>query len=369
MENKINGLLALLEFASPRIRSLSLKLGLKVGEQWNLWWERMRVMDLGAMENLTFEVWRRGMTTDGMRLPPDIDVIALPDAVSSLRSLSLSQTSIAPNSLALSKLVHLTLRSALFGTWPYNHLFKVLQGCQTLEELELMGSGVQLNARDASYSADRLPSVPRIQCPNLRRLTFFAVENHMVSLVLTNLTAPSLDVVSLETPKGFKPDIPFTWIKPPNPIPFDSVRVLLITDRPGLDLDHQDHFALLLATLFPEIERMEIPSIRCRPLLTTWGEPVNIALNPWKDLQSIVLRYREDRCYRHSDEIMQETLRFLTARRRFGCPPLKRLRLGGCDKCQYSNRDRVEGGIKSVLESNDALELVELIHYSAADQF
>ncbi|KAG8947440.1 hypothetical protein FRC04_010761 [Tulasnella sp. 424] len=358
MESKINGLLALLEFASPRIRSLSLKLSFASPGQWDFWCEKLRALDLGVMESLTFEVWRREIATDGV--PPPRNVIALPDNISSLRNLSLGQTSILPDTLALSELVRLTLSSASFWAWPYNHLFEVLQSCQALEELELKGVG--LDTCHGNYLADSLPLVPRIQCLNLRRLTFSGVENNMAPLVLTNLTAPSLEVVSLEPPKLFKNDRPFTWANPPQVVPLDSVRVLLVTDGPTLAVTNQDHFALFLAMLFPEIERMEIASIRCRPLFVTWAAQVNIALNPWKELESIVLDYPEDKCVGHYQDILHETFRFLDARRKFGCPPVKRLRLGKCDECQYSDRGRVESGIKRLLRSKDALELVELTH-------
>lgn len=358
MGSKIDGLLALLRYASPRTRSLSLKLSFANPEQWDLWCERFRVLDLGALESLVFEAWRREITTDGM--PPPPNVIPLSDTISSLRSLSLGQTSVPPNPLVLSKLTSLALSSASFWAWPYNQMFEVLQCCPALEELELQGVG--LNTSHGLYPADRLPPVPRIQCPNLRRLTFFAVENNMPPLIITNLTAPSLEVVSMETPKLLSNDIPFTWANPPTVLPFDSVRTLLLTDGPTLGVHHQDHFAVFLSMHFQGIEVMEIPAIRCRSLFVTWAEQVNIAFNSWKDLHSLDLTYQGERCMGYAQEVLRETFRFLDARRRAGSPPLRWLRLGMCDECQYSEREDTVTGIKRLLHSKRALEWITVTH-------
>lgn len=358
MESKINGLLAMLRYASPRTRSLELRLSFANPEQWDLWCESFSVLDLGALESLEFEAWRREITTEVV--PPPPNVIPLSDTISSLRILSLGQTSIPPDPQVLSKLTRLALSSASFWAWPYYQIFEVLQCCPVLEELELQGVG--LNTCHGLYPADRLPSVPRLQCPNLRRLTFFGVENNIPPLIITNLTAPSLEVVSLETPKLLSNDIPFTWAHPPTVLPFDSVRSLLLTDGPTLGVHHQDHFALFLSAHFLGTQVMEIAAIRCRALFITWADQVNIALNPWKDLQSLDLTYQAGRCMGYAQEVLRETFRFLDARRRAGSPPLGWLRLGLCDECQYTDREETVNGIKRLLHSRRALEYITVTH-------
>ncbi|KAG8898665.1 hypothetical protein FRC00_002488, partial [Tulasnella sp. 408] len=352
METKIKGLLALLEYASSRIRSLSMKLSFTGAEQWDQWWDSWKAFHYGALEEFNLEVWRREVMTAANHALNN--AIPLPDGTSPLRSLTLVHASPLPSSPVLSNLAVLKLASASFWSWPYRHLFDVLRSSNNLEVLELRGVG--LDTCQGSYSAHNLPPIPRVEHPKLRRLTFVGVENNMVAQVLTNLTAPNLETVSLETPKQLKSDVQFVWNDLQSVAPFDAVRYLFVTDRPTPVSPHQDQFALFLAKLFPSVEEMELPPSGCRPILMTWAEHVNIALNPWKELRSLVLTYPEHRCVGSSQDILRETLRFLEARRRSGSPPLEWLHLGVCVDCQWSVKATLLSAIKKLVRSKDDFE-------------
>ncbi|KAG8925719.1 hypothetical protein FRC00_003714, partial [Tulasnella sp. 408] len=207
IEIKIKGLLALLEYASSRIRSLSMKLSFTGAEQWDQWWDSWKGFHYGALEEFNLEVWRREVMTAANHALNN--AIPLPDGTSPLRSLILVHASPLPSSPVLSNLAVLKLASASFWSWPYRHLFDVLRSSNNLEELELRGVG--LDTCQGSYSAHNLPPIPRVEHPKLRRLTFVGVENNMVAQVLTHLTAPNLETVSLETPKQLKSDVQFIW--------------------------------------------------------------------------------------------------------------------------------------------------------------
>ncbi|KIO30789.1 hypothetical protein M407DRAFT_20114 [Tulasnella calospora MUT 4182] len=58
IEIKIKGLLALLEYASSRIRSLSMKLSFTGPEQWDLWWDSWKALQYGALEDFNLEMTR-----------------------------------------------------------------------------------------------------------------------------------------------------------------------------------------------------------------------------------------------------------------------------------------------------------------------
>ncbi|KAG8904847.1 hypothetical protein FRC01_008579, partial [Tulasnella sp. 417] len=352
IEIKIKGLLALLEYSSSRIRSLSMKLSFTNSEQWDMWWDSWKALRYEALEDFHLEVWRREVMTAANRALNN--AIPLPDGASRLRSLALVHASPLPNSAVLSNLVVLKLASASFWSWPYRHLFDVLRSCSNLEELELRGVG--LDTCQGSYSANNLPSVPRLELPNLRRLAFTGVENNMLAQVLTNLTAPTLEMVSLETPKQLKSDVQFIWDDLQKIEPFNSVRFLFVTERPTPISLHQDQFALFLAKLFPRIEEMELPASGCRPLLMTWAGHSNIALNSWKELRSLVLTYPDYTCTGSSQDVLRETLRFLEARRRSGGPELEWLHLGVCNNCQGTVKQTLLSAIKKLVRSKDDFE-------------
>ncbi|KAG8969281.1 hypothetical protein FRC05_001141 [Tulasnella sp. 425] len=288
MEAKIKGLLALLQYVSPRTRSLSMKLSFTGVGQWEVWWDSLEALDYRALEALNFEVWHREVGTAGtMALS---NAIPLPDQTSPLRSLSLVHASLQlSDSPVLSNLTILKLSSASFWDWPYFDLFEVLRNSTALEELELRGVGLRECRR--SYSASQLPAVPRLEHPNLRRLSLIAVENNMLARVLTSLTAPNLETVSLDTPDELKNDVELVWDDLPQVAPFSTVRSLFVTNRPSSISPHQDQYAHFLAKMFPGVEELELPVARCGSMFMAWAEHVQIAINPWKDLRSVVLNY------------------------------------------------------------------------------
>ncbi|KAG9013650.1 hypothetical protein FRB90_005793 [Tulasnella sp. 427] len=228
-ESKMPGLLALLQYASTRIRCLSLRLSFANPKEWSAWCDSFKLLELVAMESFTFEAWRRESIAEG-QLPPR-SVFTLSEAMCSIKSLALAHTSVPPDTPALSGLLRLRISSSTFWAWPYQQLLDVLQSCQALEELELHGDG--MNVAYGAVAPDNLPLVSRIHCPNLRRITLFRVENSIPALILVNLTAPSLEFLSLEAPKFLREDCKFTWINPPKVIPFDSARTLAVRDGPG----------------------------------------------------------------------------------------------------------------------------------------
>ncbi|KAG8947438.1 hypothetical protein FRC04_010759 [Tulasnella sp. 424] len=359
MEAKINGLLALLQYVAPRIRSLSMKLSFTGPGQWDLWWDSLKVLDCRALEDLNFEVWRRETVTAGTTALSN--AIPLPTQTSPLRSLSLVHASLQlPNSPVLSNLAVLTLSSVSFWGWPYTNLFEVLRSSTALEELELRGLGLEVC--QGHYSAGELPSVPRLEHPKLRQLTLIGVENNMLAQILTNLTAPSLEAVSMETPKQLKNDVRFVWNDLQRVAPFSTVRYLFVTDRPTPVSPFQEQFALFLAKLFPGVEELELPASGCRALLMTWAEHVHIAVNPWRDLRSVVLNYPDNLCVGSSQDVLRETLRFLEARRRLDCPPLEWLRLGVCSGCVWTAKETLLGGLQKLVRSKDDLELIQVSH-------
>ncbi|KAG9013651.1 hypothetical protein FRB90_005794 [Tulasnella sp. 427] len=259
VESKMPGLLALLQYASTRIQYLSLKLSFVNPQQWSTWCESFKSLDLAVMESLAFEAWRRESVTEG-QLPPR-SVFTLSEAVCSIKSLGLAHTSVPPDTAALAGLLRLRISSSTFWAWPYQQLLDVLQSCQALEELELQGDG--MNVAYGPFTPDNLPPVSRIHCPKLRRITFHRVENSVPALILANLAAPSLEFLSLETPKFLHGDCEFTWANPPKVIPFDSAHTLVVSDGPLRGVQHQDHWAVFIASLLPGVRYMEVSAVRC----------------------------------------------------------------------------------------------------------
>ncbi|KAG8969282.1 hypothetical protein FRC05_001142 [Tulasnella sp. 425] len=329
MDAKIKGLLALLQYVSPRIRSLSMKLSFTGVGQWEIWWDSLEVLDYSALETLNFEVWHREVTDGTITLS---NAIPLPNQTSALRSLSLVHASLQlPDSPVLSNLVVLKLSSASFWDWPYFNLFEVLRNSTALEELELRGAGLEECRKP--YSA-----------------------------VLTNLIVPNLETVSLETPRELKFDVEFVWNNLPQAAPFSTVRYLFVTDRPSPISPYQDQFTLFLAKIFPAVEELELPAVACRGIFITWAEHVQIAINPWKDLRSVVLNYPDGSCVNWAQEVLSETLRFLEARKRQDSPPLEWLHLGACSSCPSSVKDSLLSRIQKLMRSKDDLQVTEVSH-------
>ncbi|KAG8947439.1 hypothetical protein FRC04_010760 [Tulasnella sp. 424] len=359
MEAKINGLIALLQYVSSRIRNLSMKLSFTGPGQWDLWWDSLKVLDYRALEDLNFSVWRREVWTLGAVALSD--AIPLPTQTSLLRSLSLVNASLQlPDFLVLSNLAVLKLSSASFWGWPYTNLFEVLRSSTGLEELELRGLGLEVC--QGHYSAGELPSVPRLEHPKLRQLTLIGVENNMVAQILTNLTAPKLEAVSLEAPKELENDVCFVWNDLRQVAPFSTVRYLFVTDHPTPIPPFLEQFALFLAKLFPGVEELELPASWYRAFLSTWAEQGHIAVNPWRDLRSVVLNYSDNVCDGSSHDLVNETLRFLEARRKLDCPPLEWLHLGVCRSCQLLFKEVRLSGIQKLMRSKDDLEVIQLSH-------
>ncbi|KIO30790.1 hypothetical protein M407DRAFT_242043 [Tulasnella calospora MUT 4182] len=93
-----------------------------------------------------------------------------------------------------------------------------------------------------------------------------------------------------------------------------------------------------------------------------WSGPVNIALNPWKELRSLVLTYPVDTCAGSSQDDLDETLCFLKARRKSGSPPLERLQLGVCVDCQWSVQETRLSAVEKLVRSRDDVEVIKLAH-------
>ncbi|KAG9013652.1 hypothetical protein FRB90_005795 [Tulasnella sp. 427] len=359
-ESKVPGLLALLQYASTRIRCLSLRLSFANPKEWSAWCDSFKLLELVAMESFTFEAWRRESIAEG-QLPPR-SVFTLSEAVCSIKSLALAHTSVPPDTPALSGLLRLRISSSTFWAWPYQQLLDVLQSCQALEELELQGDG--MNVAYGPFAPDNLPPVSRVHCSNLRRITFYRVENSIPALILANLIAPSLEFLSLELPKFLHDDCDFTWTDPPKVIPFDSAHTLVVSDGPLRGVQHQDHWAVFIASLFPGVRYMEVSAVRCRALLVTWSEQTTMAINPWSDLQSLVIDYPENKCVGHCQDILRGVWRLLDARRKAGCPSLHRVRLGLCDACELADKavdkDAPLRGIRRLLEPHNEPECIRL---------
>ncbi|KAG8969283.1 hypothetical protein FRC05_001143 [Tulasnella sp. 425] len=359
MEAKTNGLLALLQYVSSRIRSLSMKLSFTGPGKWDLWWDSLKVLDYRALEDLNVRVWRREVLTLGRIALAD--AIPLPTQTSLLRSLSLINASLQlPDSPVLSNLAVLKLSSASFWSWPYTDLFEVLRRSPALEELELRGLGLEVCR--GRYLAGGLPPVPRLEHPKLRQLTLIGMENTMVAQVLTNLTAPNLEAVYLETPKQLQHDVRFVWNDLQQVAPFSAVRYLFVINHPAPASPFQDQFALFVAKLFPGVEELELPASGCQPLLMTWAEHIHIAVNPWRDLRSVVLNYPDNLCVGSTQYVLRETLRFLEARRRLDCPPLEWLHIGACSGCPSPVKDSLLSGIQKMVRSKDDLEVIQVSH-------
>ncbi|KAG8947434.1 hypothetical protein FRC04_010755 [Tulasnella sp. 424] len=360
MEAKIKGLLALLQYVSTRIRSLSMKLSFTGVGQWEVWWDSLEALDYRALETLNFEVWHREVVTADTIA---VNAIPLPTQNSPLRSLSLVHASLQlPDSPVLSNLAILKLSSASFWDWPYFDLFEVLRNSTALEELELRGVGLKECRR--SYSASQLPAVPRLEHPNLRRLSLIAVENNMLARVLTSLTAPNLEVVSLEIPEELQNDVELVWDDLPQAAPFSTVRSLFVTDRSSQPSEspHKDQYVHFLAKMFPGVEELELPAARWRGVFMTRAEHVKIAITPWKDLRSLVLNYPDGLCVGWCLEFLSETLRFLEARKRQDSPPLEWLHLGACSNCPSEVKDLLSSKIQKLMRSKDDLQVIEVSH-------
>ncbi|KAG9047567.1 hypothetical protein FS837_001972 [Tulasnella sp. UAMH 9824] len=353
IEVKIKGLLALLEYTSPRIRSLSMKLSFTGAEQWDQWWDSWKAFHYGALEEFNLEVWRKEVMTAASQALNN--AIPLPDDTSPLRGLTLAHASPLPSSPVLSNLAGLKLASASFWSWPYRH---VLRSSNNLEELELRGEG--LDTCRGSYSPRNLPPIPRLEHQKLRQLTLIGVENNMLAQVLTNLTAPNLETVSLTTPKRLKNDVQFIWNDLEKVTPFNAVRFLFFGDSSVPP--HQDQFALFIAKLCPGLEEIELPVSGCRPILQTWAEDINIALNPWKELHSLVLTYHDHKCGGSSHQVLRDVLRFLEARRGCGYPALEWLQLGACVDCKWPIKGEFLSPIKKIMRSKEDIDVIELTH-------
>ncbi|KAG8911042.1 hypothetical protein FRC00_007143 [Tulasnella sp. 408] len=252
LKSRLNGLLAMVTYAAPRLRSLDIRICLS---DFNHEWPQINAcfQQLVAphLQYLLFEV---AMLHEPFMAPHQ--TLAIPRRADKLRTLSLSNLTpdvSAPSTL--SSIKSITLSSKWFWASPYQTLVEALRASYSVEELTLARAAV------VSYgprrSADSLPTVPPINLPQLHHLTIKNVENDFVAFLLSNIVAPELEVVMLQQTEQLgstNHNLYFDWKRVPVSSGFRSVIELHVHIRSGA-VHHKDQIAIFLARLFPNIRK------------------------------------------------------------------------------------------------------------------